>query len=226
MNYTQYEVIANIKKKVLEECDLAKETVKYVDDAFFAAVKAIMDCKGKLVISGVGKSGHIGKKLAASFSCIGTPTFFMHSDEALHGDIGMVDESDVVILISNGGKTDEVLKMIPSLNILGAKKISLTSSNDSPLAKMCDVSLCVKVDHEIDHLNLAPTASALAVLAVGDALAVTVAELKNFDKKSFAVRHPMGSLGQKLLKEYEEATKKNDEKHNNAVVAEQRVIEM
>jgi len=208
MNLTPNDVITNIKKKVIEECDLAKETVKYVDNAFFEAVKAIMNCKGKLIIAGVGKSGHIGRKIAASFSCIGTPAFFMHADESLHGDLGMVEPKDVVIMISNGGKTDEVLKMIPSLKIIGAKTISITNSNESPLAKLCDISLRVKVKKEIDHLNLAPTTSALAVLAIGDALAVTVSELKNFDRKSFAIRHPMGALGQQLLKEYQEATMK------------------
>ena len=205
-------VLKNIKEKISEESALLAQVSNNIDDAFFQAVKLIHGCKGKVVISGVGKSGHVGKKIAASLSCLGTPSFFMHSDEALHGDVGMVDKKDVVILISNGGKTDEVLKMIPSLNILGPKKISITNSNESPLAKLCDVSLCVKVDHEIDHLNLAPTASALAVLAVGDALAVTVAELKDFDRKSFAVRHPMGALGQQLIKEYMEATKNKEDK--------------
>ncbi len=204
MKYTPNDVIANIKQKVIEECNLAKETAKYVDNACFEAVKAIMECKGKLIITGVGKSGHVGRKIAASFSCIGTSAFFLHADESLHGDLGMVEPKDVVIMISNGGKTDEVIKMIPSLKIIGAKTISITNSNDSPLAKLCDISLCVKVEKEIDHLNLAPTTSALAVLAVGDALAVTVSELKNFDRKSLAVRHPMGSLGQQLIKEYQE----------------------
>jgi len=210
MQLKREDVLKNIREKITEESTLLAEVSNNIDDAFFQAVKLICECKGKVVISGVGKSGHIGKKIAASLSCLGTPSFFMHSDEALHGDVGMVDEKDVVILISNGGKTDEVLKMIPSLNILGPKKISITNSNDSPLAKMCDVSLCVKVDHEIDHLHLAPTASALAVLAVGDALAATVSELKEFDRKSFAVRHPMGALGQQLLKEYKEATEKKE----------------
>lgn len=210
MHYSQDEVIANIKQKVVDECDLAKETVRYVDDSFYEAVKVIMDCKGKLIITGVGKSGHIGKKLAASFSCIGTPSFFMHADESLHGDLGMVEAEDVLILISNGGKTDEVLKMLPSLQIIGVKTIAITNSNDSPLAQRCDISLRVKVERETDHLNLAPTASALAVLAVGDALAVTVSELKGFDRRSFAVRHPMGALGQQLFKEYQEATKQEE----------------
>ncbi len=213
MRLDRNEVITNIKKKLMEESESVSNTIQYVDNAFFEAVKAIMKCKGKVIISGVGKSGHVGKKIAASLSCLGTPSVFMHADESLHGDIGLVEAKDVIILISNGGKTDEVLKMIPSLNILGPKKIAITSSNNSPLAKLCDISLCVKVEREIDHLNLAPTASALAVLAVGDALAVTVAELKEFDRQSFAVRHPMGSLGQKLLKEYESATKKKEPKH-------------
>ncbi len=207
MKLNQSEVIANIKNKLMEESESVSNAAQYVDDAFFEAVKAIMRCKGKVIVTGVGKSGHVGKKIAASLACLGTPSFFLHADESLHGDMGMVEAKDVVILISNGGKTDEVLKMIPSLNIIGAKKISITSSNESPLAKLCDISLRVKVEREIDHLNLAPTASALAVLAVGDALAVTIAELKNFDRKSFAIRHPMGALGQALIKEYNEATK-------------------
>ena len=225
MKLDQDGVISNIKNKLLEESESVSNTVQYIDSAFYEAVKAILKCKGKVIVTGVGKSGHVGKKIAASLACLGTPAFFMHADESLHGDMGMVEARDIVILISNGGKTNEVLKMIPSLNILGAKKIAITSSHDSPLAKLCDISLCVKVDHEIDHLNLAPTASALAVLAVGDAIAVTVAELKNFDRKSFAIRHPMGSLGQQLLKEYEDATSNNQEKHSSIVV-EQGVIKM
>lgn len=210
MKLTKSEVILNIKNKLIDEGKSVSQVAQYVDDAFFEAVKAIVKCKGMVVITGVGKSGHVGRKIAASLSCLGTPSFFMHADESLHGDLGMVSEKDIVIMISNGGKTEEVLKMIPSLNLLGAKKISITNSNDSPLAKLCDISLRVKVDHEIDHLNLAPTASALAVLAVGDALAVTVSEIKNFDRRSFAIRHPMGSLGQQLLAEYKDATKKTD----------------
>lgn len=220
MRLVQKEVITNIKNKLMEESEAVSNAAQYVDSAFYEAVKAILNCKGKVIITGVGKSGHVGKKIAASLSCLGTPSFFMHADESLHGDMGMVEEKDIVIMISNGGKTDEVIKMIPSLKIFGAKKIAITSSNDSQLAKLCDISLCVKVEREIDHLNLAPTSSALAVLAVGDALAVTVAELKKFDRRSFAIRHPMGSLGQKLLKEYEDETKNNDGKHNSAAVAE------
>jgi arabinose-5-phosphate isomerase len=223
MRLVQSEVISNIKIKLMEESDAVSKTVQYVDSAFYEAVKAILRCKGKVVISGVGKSGHVGKKIAASLSCLGTPSFFMHADESLHGDIGMVDSKDIIILISNGGKTDEVLKMIPSLNLLGPKKIAITSSNDSPLAKLCDISLCVKVEKEIDHLNLAPTASALAVLAVGDALAVTVAELKNFDRKSFAIRHPMGSLGQQLLKEYQGAIVKEKKNETDSFVQQETI---
>ena len=207
MNYNKEDVLANIKDKIMEESRLLQGTIQYVDDAFFEAVKVIMECKGKLVITGVGKSGHIGKKLAASFSCIGTPSVFVHSCESLHGDIGMIEKDDVVIMISNSGKTDEVVKMLPSLGIMQCKKIAITRDNNSPLAKGCDIALCVKVEKEIDHLNLAPTSSALAVLAVGDALAVTVSELKKFTKEQFAVRHPLGALGQQLLSEYQNAVK-------------------
>ncbi len=204
MQYNKKDVIKNIKDKIAEECQLVNETAQYVDNAFFEAVKMIMECKGKLIISGVGKSGHIGKKLAASFSCIGTPTFFLHADESLHGDIGVVEDKDIVIMISNSGTTDEVVGMIPSLKVLGCKTIAITKDNKSELARKCDVALCVKVKKEIDHLNLAPTSSALAVLAVGDAIAVTVSELKGFTRGEFAVRHPLGALGQQLLKEYKQ----------------------
>ncbi len=128
MRFVQDEVIANIKNKLMEESEAVSNTAQYVDGAFYEAVKEIISCKGKVVITGVGKSGHIGKKIAASLSCLGTPSYFMHSDESLHGDIGLVEKKDIIIMISNGGKTDEVVKMIPSLNILGPKKLLLLAA--------------------------------------------------------------------------------------------------
>jgi arabinose-5-phosphate isomerase len=207
MEYNAEQVVNKLREKVLEECALVSETVKYIDDAFYEAVRTIMTCRGRLIITGVGKSGHIGRKIAASFSCLGTPCHFVHSDESLHGDLGAIHPDDVVIMISNSGKTDEVVKMLPSLRVIGAKTIAITKDNASPLAKKCDIALCVRVSREIDHLNLAPTASALAVLAVGDALAAAVAELKAFAREDFAIRHPLGALGQELLGEYNNAIK-------------------
>ena len=207
MEYNAKQVVKKLQQKVLEECELVSEAVQYMDDAFYEAVSAIMSCRGRLIITGVGKSGHVGRKIAASFSCLGTPCHFVHSDESLHGDLGAIHPDDVVIMISNSGKTDEVVKMLPSIRLIGAKTIAITKDNTSPLAEKCDIALCVRVRREIDHLNLAPTASALAVLAVGDALAAVVSELKAFARADFAIRHPLGALGQELLSEYNEAMK-------------------
>jgi arabinose-5-phosphate isomerase len=195
-------VIDNIKNKILEEAECLKKLAEQIDDQSYEAVQLMDSCKGRIIISGVGKSGHVGKKIAASLASLGLPSFFVHSCESLHGDLGMFTKDDVVILISNSGKTNEVLGMIPSLKIIGVKTISITNNNDSPLAQQCDVKLCVKADKEIDALNLAPTASALAVLAIGDALAVTLSQLRNFKKENFALFHPAGALGQQLIAEY------------------------
>lgn len=129
----------------------------------------------------------------------------MHSCEAMHGDLGMFKKDDVAIVISNSGKTAEVLSILPSLKTIGTKTIAITGNNRSPIAAECDIQLCVNVEKEIDHLNLAPTASAIAVLAIGDALAVTLSEMRGFTKNGFAVFHPAGALGQKLKDEYAKA---------------------
>ncbi|MDI6600647.1 MAG: SIS domain-containing protein [Thermoanaerobacteraceae bacterium] len=181
------------------EAKSIEKVISSLDDNIEKAINLIYNCKGKLVITGLGKSGHIGKKLAATFSSTGTPSFFVHAAEALHGDLGMITKDDVVLAISNSGETKELLDMIPSLRIIGVKIISITGNRESSLAKTSDVHIEIKVDREADHLNLAPTSSSTAVLAVGDAMAVTLSEMKGFKEENFAVFHPGGSLGKRLL---------------------------
>lgn len=163
-------------------------------------VEVINACKGKVIITGVGKSAHIGKKISASLSSTGTPSCFMHATEAVHGDLGLVTKNDVVILITNSGETKEVLAVLPSLKKIGVPLIGITKSKDSSLAKACDYSINYDYQSEADHLKLAPTVSTLIVLAIGDALATTLSELKHFTKEQFHLYHPGGSLGKQLEK--------------------------
>ncbi|WP_315115831.1 SIS domain-containing protein [uncultured Clostridium sp.] len=192
--------ILEIGKEVIEEEIKTIEKVKEeLDENFVIAVEIIMQCKGKVIFTGLGKSGHIGKKLAATFASTGTPSFFVHATEALHGDLGMITKDDVVIAISNSGETKEIIEIIPSLKIIGAKIISMTANENSSLAKKSHIHIKVKAEKEADHLNIAPTASTTSVLAVGDAIGVTLSILKGFKKENFAVFHPGGSLGKMLL---------------------------
>lgn len=181
------------------EAKSIEDVISSLDDNIEKAINLIYNCKGKLVITGLGKSGHIGRKMAATFSSTGTPSFFVHAAEALHGDLGMISKDDIVLAISNSGETKELLDMIPSLRIIGVKIITMTGNKESSLAKAGDVHIEVKVEREADHLNLAPTSSSTAMLAVGDAMAVTLSEMKDFKEENFAVFHPGGSLGKKLL---------------------------
>lgn len=203
------EIVENIKGKIRKEAECLEKIANDVDESFADACEMIYNCKGRVILTGVGKSGHVGKKIAASMASLGIPSFFVHSDESLHGDLGMITGDDVVIMISNSGKTKETNDMIPSMRLRGTKSISITNSKESPLAKNTDIALVAKVDAEIDRLNLAPTASTTAVMAIGDALATVVSEMNDFKTEGFAVNHPAGALGQKLLKEYEESIKKN-----------------
>lgn len=172
-----------------------------VGDEYEKAIELISGCEGKVVVTGIGKSGHIGKKIAASLSSTGTPAFFVHSAEAVHGDSGMIEKRDVVILLSNSGETQEVLNILNIVEKIGAARIAITKNPDSTLSKRSNVALTYKYENEADHLNLAPTTSALLQLAIGDALAVVLCRVKGFTKEDFYLYHPGGSLGQKLSKE-------------------------
>jgi arabinose-5-phosphate isomerase len=180
------------------EADAILELVPRVDEHFSAAVAMILDCPGRVVITGMGKSGIIGRKMAATFASTGTPSFYLHPAEGIHGDLGMVTESDVVIALSNSGETGEVLHILPSLRRIGAKLIAMVGNAESSLAKNSDITLDVGVSQECP-LGLAPTSSTTAALAYGDALALALLSKRKFTASQFAVFHPGGSLGRKLL---------------------------
>jgi arabinose-5-phosphate isomerase len=194
------EIIGLIKKKIQLEADALNRVAAQMDDSCAEAAKLISDCRGRVVVTGLGKAGHIGKKIAATFASLGIPSFFVHSCEALHGDMGMITKDDVVIMISNSGKSPEMLNMLPPLKIIGPKTISITNNRESPLAKETDIAILCDAGDEIDQNGLAPTASAIAVLAIGDALAAVISQEKGFTRNDFALNHPSGALGQKLVK--------------------------
>jgi arabinose-5-phosphate isomerase len=173
--------------------------VDRLDDSFIQAVELLYDCRGKVVVTGLGKSGLICRKIAATFSSLGTPSFFLHAGDANHGDMGMVMEGDVVLAISNSGETEEILTLIPILKRIGVRLIAITGKRDSTLSRAADVVLDAGVLEEACPLGLSPTASTTAALALGDALAVILLERKGFKEEDFALRHPGGTLGRKLL---------------------------
>lgn len=175
------------------------QLMEQVDEQFSAACELILACKGRVVVTGMGKSGHIGCKIAATLASTGTPAFFVHPGEASHGDLGMITPNDVVLALSNSGSTVEILTILPLIKRMQAKLISLTGKVDSPLAQASDVHLSVAIEREACPLDLAPTASTTAALALGDALAVALLEHRGFTEKDFAFSHPGGALGRKLL---------------------------
>ena len=166
---------------------------------FLAAARALFDCRGRVVVIGIGKSGHIARKIAATLASTGTPAFFVHAAEASHGDLGMITAEDVVLLLSNSGETDELVSLVPHLKRQGARLIALTGNERSSLAHAADVHLDASVDTEACPLGLAPTASTTAALALGDALALTLLDARGFSVEDFARAHPGGSLGRRLL---------------------------
>ncbi len=166
---------------------------------FIAAVELMLACKGRVVVSGIGKSGHVARKLAATLASTGTPAFFVHPAEAGHGDLGMITADDVVVMLSNSGETDELLLLTPHLKRQGAALIALTGNEQSSLAQSADVHLDASVDAEACPLGLAPTASTTAALALGDALAIALLDARGFSVDDFARSHPGGSLGRRLL---------------------------
>ena len=181
------------------EAEAILELVPRVDANFAAAVSLILECPGRTVITGMGKSGISGRKMAATFASTGTPSFYLHPAEGIHGDLGMVTADDVVIALSNSGETGEILNILPSLRRIGAKIIAMVGNANSTLAKNSDVVLDVGIEKEACPLGLAPTSSTTAALAYGDAIALALLQKRNFTASQFAVFHPGGSLGRKLL---------------------------
>ena len=187
-------------RRVLDiEAKAVQSLKRAVDDSFIEIVQAILDCSGRVVMTGMGKSGFVAKKLAATFSSTGTPSFFLHPGEAIHGDLGMVTEKDIVVAISNSGETEEVLNIIPVIKRIGAQIVAMTGTLDSTLAENADYLLDSAVEEEACPMDLAPTASTTAALALGDSLAMALVAQRDFEPEDFALYHPGGSLGKRLL---------------------------
>jgi arabinose-5-phosphate isomerase len=194
-----HKYIVQAREILLGEAEAVRCQIEHLGDDFIRVVDMILVCSGRVVITGMGKSGLVGRKISATMASTGTPSFFLHPGEAVHGDLGMVTPSDIVIAISNSGEVDEVLAILPSLKIIGVPLIGITESRTSTLAKNCDLILQVKVEREACPLGLAPTSSTTAVMAFGDALALVLLEARNFRQEDYAVYHPGGALGRKLL---------------------------
>lgn len=187
-------------KTVIEtEIAALQEIKQYVNQEFVNACELILSCKGKVIVMGMGKSGHIANKIAATLASTGTPAFFVHPSEASHGDLGMISQDDIVLAISNSGTSSEIITLFPVMERVGVPVITMTGSNESAMAKLSQIHLCIAVSQEACPLGLAPTSSTTATLAMGDALAVALLQAKGFTADDFALSHPGGALGKKLL---------------------------
>lgn len=204
-----------------DEAEAILKLIDRLDTSFEDAVNLISHSSGRVILTGMGKSGHIAKKVSATMASTGTPSFFLHPAEGIHGDLGMVTAQDVIIAYSNSGETGEILNIIPSVKRIGAKMIAVVGNVNSTLAKNSDVVLYAGAEKEADNLGLAPTSSTTAALALGDALAVTLMEKMHFTADNFAVFHPGGSLGRRLLLTVEMVMHKGD---NNPVIFENSSI--
>lgn len=191
--------LASAKRTIEIEKKSVADLVDAIDQSFEQACTLLMSCKGRVVVTGMGKSGHIGRKIAATFSSTGTPAMFVHPGEASHGDMGMITAQDVVIAMSNSGTTPEILTILPLIKRLGAPLIAFCGNANSALADNADVNLLIKVSEEACPLGLAPTSSTTAALVMGDALAIALLEAKGFSAEDFAFSHPGGALGRQLL---------------------------
>jgi len=193
----------NFKQLALDVINIEQQAIseltQYIDESFELACQLMFNCQGRVIIVGMGKSGHIGGKIAATLASTGTPSFFVHPGEASHGDLGMITSDDVVLMISNSGETGEVLAIVPVIKRIGAKLIAMSGNPASTLAKLGDTHVCVAVSQEACPLGLAPTSSTTATLVMGDALAVALLNARGFTADDFALSHPGGSLGKRLL---------------------------
>ncbi len=197
-------IIARATECLEQEATAIRALVSRLDESFVQAVQAIRDCQGKIVVTGVGKSGHIGSKIAATLASTGTPAFFLNPLDAYHGDLGMLGENDLVLAISYSGATEELLRFLPLIQAKKIRIIGVSGNPDSLLARYSDIHLNIRVEREADPLNLIPTASTTATLALGDALACALMEANHFQPTDFAMLHPGGDLGRKLLAKVED----------------------
>lgn len=207
---TKAQILEVARKAVHTEMLALEHLENSLGDAFAEAVETILACQGKTIITGMGKSGLVGRKIAATLASTGTPSFFLHPGEAFHGDLGMISPEDVVVALSFSGETDEILKIVPFIHANGNRLISMTGNPESTLAKNSDVHLDVAVKEEACILHLAPTTSTTAQIAMGDALAVSLMQIRGFSSIDFARLHPGGSLGRRLLMTVENVMRKEN----------------
>ena len=192
-------IIEQAQKVLAVEAQAIERLIPRIDEHFIKAIELLLDCKGRVIVTGMGKSGLVGKKIAATLASTGTPSFFLHPAEGIHGDLGMVTADDVVISLSNSGETTEVVSILPIIKRIGASIIAMCGNSQSTMALNADVFIDVSVAEEACPLGLAPTASTTATLAMGDAIAVVLLSKRKFTPEDFALFHPGGSLGRKLL---------------------------
>ena len=205
------QMIARGRRVLATEAAAVAALEHRLDDAFARACDLLLACKGRIVVTGMGKSGHVGNKIASTLASTGSPSFFVHPAEAIHGDLGMITDGDVVLALSNSGETAELLTILPVIKRLGVPLVALTGNGASTLSRYATVTLDVSVPAEACPLNLAPTASTTATLAMGDALAIAVLEARGFTEEDFARSHPGGSLGRRLLLHVEDVMRKGEE---------------
>ena len=216
------DILQEAKDVLQQEARGIENLIPKLDQNFVNAINLIMESKGRVVVTGMGKSGHIARKISATMASTGTPAIFLHPGEAIHGDLGMVTGDDVVLAISKSGETREVLNMLPSLKRIGAKGIAIVGEHNSTLAKNSDVILDASVEKEACPLGLAPLTSTSVALALGDALAVVLLSCHHFTKDQFAIFHPGGSLGRKLLLTVENVMHKGED---NPVISEDSTVQ-
>ena len=216
-------MIEQARQVLRMEAAAIEALIPRIDEQFVLAAQLILETKGRLIVTGMGKPGHVGQKITATMLSTGTPSFFLHPAEGIHGDLGMVTEDDIVLAISNSGETSEVINILPSIRRIGAKIIAICGNAQSTLAQNADVVLDASVEQEACPLGLAPTTSTTAELALGDALAVVLMSARKFTADDFAVFHPGGALGRKLLMKV--ANVMHGEEENPTVTVEQSVKE-
>ncbi len=214
----QFDVIAEARAVFDKEIEALTRTRDALGEDFSNMVDLVLNCRGKVVLTGMGKPGHIGTKIAATLASLGTPAFFMHPAEAMHGDLGMVEEKDVVILMSYSGESEEVTRLMPTLHEIGCKTVAITGKPKSTLARECQYHFIFPEFEEACYMHLAPTSSTTALLVLGDALALAVSRAKNYTREEFGLYHPAGALGRKLLVHVSDLMHAGKE---NAVVREQ-----
>ena len=211
----EIDVLNEARRVFDQEIAALEATRESLGEDFKEIVSLMLNCEGKVVITGMGKPGHIGTKIAATLASLGTPSFFMHPAEAQHGDLGMLSKDDVLLMLSYSGESEEITRLLPALDEIGCTTIAITGNSKSTLAKLCDYHFFFPRFEEACYMHLAPTSSTTSLLVLGDALAVTISRVKNYTKKDYGLHHPAGALGKKLLLKVSHLMHKDD---NNAVI--------